>query len=113
VLAARTGVVLVRRGWKYNAIGAEKLLEQDTHPPVVYVRSFKDDSQIILASGIRRWLSIVFAWATAISAEQELAMIMNRVGPVVAIGKPGEPLPELGAAQLYVSDDVWQRKLPK
>jgi hypothetical protein len=111
VVAARAGVVLIRRGWKYDAIGAEKLLEQDTRPPVVYIRSFKDDRQIILASGIRRWLSIVFAWATAISAEQELAMIMNRVGPVVAIGKPGEPLPELGAARLYVSDDVWQEKI--
>lgn len=111
VVAARAGVVLIRRGWKYDAIGAEKLLEQDTRPPVVYIRSFKDDHQIILASGIRRWLSMVFAWATAISAEQELAMIMNRVGPVVAIGKPGEPLPELGAARLYVSDDVWQEKI--
>ena len=111
VLSARAGVVLIRRGWKYDAIAAEKLLEQDTRPPVVYVRSFKDDSQIILASGIRRWLSMVFAWTAAISAEQELAIIMNRVGPVVAIGKPGEPLPELGAARLYVSDDVWQVKI--
>lgn len=38
-------------------------------------------------------------------------MIMNRVGPVVAIGKPGEPVPELGAARLYVGDDVWQDKI--
>jgi hypothetical protein len=111
VVAARAGVVLIRRGWKYDAIGAEKLLEQDTRPPVVYIRSFKDDRQIILASGIRRWLSTVFAWTTAISAEQELAIIMNRVGPVVAIGKPGEPLPELGAARLYVGDDIWQKKI--
>lgn len=38
---ARAGVVLIRRGWKHDAIGAEKLLEQDTRRPVVYVRSSK------------------------------------------------------------------------
>ena len=37
--------------------------------------------------------------------EQELAVLMGRLGPVVAIGKPGERLPELGAARLYVADD--------
>lgn len=38
-------------------------------------------------------------------------MIMNRVGPVMAIGKPGESLPELGAARLYVGDDAWQARI--
>jgi TM2 domain-containing membrane protein YozV len=33
---------------------------------------------------------------------------MERIGPVVAIGKPGERLPELGAARLYVGNDEWQ-----
>ena len=36
---------------------------------------------------------------------------MTRVGPVVAIGKPGEPLPELGAARLYVGDADWKAKV--
>ena len=43
--------------------------------------------------------------------EQELADILEHVGPVVAVGKPGEPLPELGAARLYVSHDEWQGKV--
>jgi len=33
------------------------------------------------------------------------------VGPVIAIGKPGEPLPELGAARLYVGDADWKAKV--
>ena len=40
-----------------------------------------------------------------------MAEILAHVGPVVAIGKPGEPLPELGAARLYVADDQWQAKV--
>jgi TM2 domain-containing membrane protein YozV len=111
VFAGRAGVVLLRRGWKYDAIPAEKLLEQDQRPPVVYIRSFKDDNKIIVTSSRARSLFSVLQWAAAISAEQELAMIMNRVGPVVAIGKPGESLPELGAARLYVGDDEWQAKI--
>ena len=47
-------------------------------------------------------------YMAAVSPEQELARILGRVGPVVAIGRPGEPLPELGAARLYASDDEWR-----
>jgi TM2 domain-containing membrane protein YozV len=46
-----------------------------------------------------------------VTPEQEMADLLDAVGPVVAIGKPGEPLPELGAARLYVSDDQWQAKV--
>ena len=46
---------------------------------------------------------------TLTSPEQELAFILQRVGPVVAIGKPGERLPELGAARVYVSHESWQQ----
>jgi TM2 domain-containing membrane protein YozV len=108
VCLARSGIVQLRRGWKYDAVPAEKLLEEDPRPPVVYIRSFKDDDKIILGSRLRRWYSTVFGYLTAITMEQELAIIMNRVGPVVAIGKPGELLPELGAARLYASDDEWR-----
>lgn len=111
VFAGRAGVALLRRGWKYDAIPAEKLFEQDKRPPIVYIRSFKDDNKIIVTSSRARSLFSVFQWAAAISVEQELAMIMNRVGPVVAIGKPRESLPELGAARLYVGDDEWRAKI--
>jgi fatty-acyl-CoA synthase len=37
--------------------------------------------------------------------------ILAQIGPVVAIGKPSEPVPQLGAACLYVSNDEWQRKV--
>src|SRR5436305_1611609 len=31
-----------------------------------------------------------------------------KVGPVIAIGRPGEELAEPGAARMYVGDDDWQ-----
>lgn len=36
---------------------------------------------------------------------------MKEVGPFVAIGRPGEPLPELGAARVYVGDTEWQDRV--
>ncbi len=107
VFLARTGVVLFRRGWKYDAIPADEMLQQDPRRPVVYVRSFKEDPKIILDTGRASWRSHLM-YTVAISAEQELAFIMERVGPVVAIGKPGEPVPELGASRLYARDDEWR-----
>ena len=45
----------------------------------------------------------------ALTEEEQLAQVVNQaLGPFVAVGKPGEPLPELGAARLYVTDDEWQ-----
>ena len=108
---ARSGVLLLRRGWKYDATPAEKLLERDRRPPVVYIRSFKDDDKIMLGSSRVRRLLTPLAFTAAITPEQELAIIMNRAGPVVAIGRPGEALPELGAARLYVGDDQWRNKI--
>ena len=32
----------------------------------------------------------------------------RKIGPVIAIGRPGERLPSLGAARFYVSHDRWQ-----
>ena len=45
------------------------------------------------------------------SAEQELTRTLKRVGPTVAIGRPGEHLPGLGAARFYCSDDRWKQKV--
>ena len=112
VVSARKGINLLRTGWKYEVVSAENALKRDGRPPVVYIRSFKDDSVVIAdTSRAGKWYANVLTWTAAVSIEQELAFIMNRVGPVVAIGKPGEPLPELGAARLYVGDDEWQNKI--
>lgn len=33
---------------------------------------------------------------------------LNRIGPVLEIGRPGEKLGTTGSARLYVADDDWQ-----
>ena len=110
VIVARLGIVSLRTGWKYEARSAADVRRTDPRPPVLYLRSFRDDAQIILTTSDSLFQRALAGanYTAAISPEQELAMIMGRVGPVIAIGKPGEPLPELGAAREYVADDQWQ-----
>ena len=47
-------------------------------------------------------------WYGISDPEQELAALLQSVGPVIGIGQPGETLPDLGAARMYVSDDAWR-----
>ena len=80
VYLLRKGIGLLRTGWKHDAVSAHKVLEEDTRPPVVYIRSFKDDDKLIHASGRSRWASYLSGMYAAITLEQELSIIMNRVG---------------------------------
>lgn len=80
---------------KSHALDAQKLMVKDVRPPVLYLRSFKDDSKtarIVLSS----------------TEEEQLAMVMGEIGTFIALGRPDEEMPELGAARMYVDDDAWQ-----
>ena len=113
LIAAHVGFQLLRSGWKYDVVSAEQLLANDPRLPVIYLRSFEADSEIVLRrDGLwNKARNILIGYAVTFSPEQELAEIVTRVGPVIAIGKPGEPLPELGAARLYVGDADWKAKV--
>ncbi len=113
LVSAHVGFRLLRSGWRYDAVSAEQLLANDPRRPVIYLRSFEADSEFFpRPDGFwKRAATILFDYAVTFSPEQELAEIVTRVGPVIAIGKPGEPLPELGAARLYVGDADWKAKV--
>lgn len=98
VVIARLGMVLLRSGWKHETLTAAEVRAADPRAAVVYLRSFVADDQPLMT----------FAYTTVVSAEQEIAFAMDRIGPFIAIGKPGERLPELGAARLHVADHEWR-----
>jgi hypothetical protein len=58
--------------------------------------------------GILEELTLSWRALTRKTIEQRLAAVLRRVGCFVAIGRPGEELPELGAARMYVRDEDWQ-----
>lgn len=100
-----------RRAQQYEAINADEAMARDPRSPVLYLRSFKDDGAAVLEPGAQKIMQRVMSVIEPPSPEQEIADILGHLGPVVAIGKPGEPLPRLGAARLYVAHDRWQAKV--
>ena len=110
MLLLHAGIQRFRSGWRHEARTAEEVLAADPRKPVLYLRSFTVDDQLLLSTpGRWAWLARLFTYTATVGPEQELAFIMEQVGPVVAIGKPGERLPELGAARRYVGDDEWRQ----
>lgn len=64
--------------------------------PVLYLRSFLDDKV-----AAKREVNLL-------TEEEELNKAFELIGPMIAIGRPGETLPEVGAARAYFTDDQWQ-----
>jgi len=64
-------------------------------PPVLYLRSFDDDRRGAQLRG-------------GLTEEEHLGHVLGQIGPFVAVGRPGEPLPEAGASRFYLADADWQ-----
>ena len=75
------------------------------HASVLYLRSFTADEDL---SRRPRMLGHLL-WS--LTEEEQLVEALREVGPVVAIGRPGERLPRLGATRIYVDDEDWQRRI--
>lgn len=100
--------MLGQRAQRMRARGAlQELLASGEKRPILYLRSFDIDQHAANSA----LLEVAAMAAPVATPEQELAKRFAPVGPMIAIGKPGERLPELGAARFYVTDDEWQQKI--
>ena len=68
-----------------------ELIRRAGRAPILYLRSFEVDSR----GGMR----------SIEPYERLLRAVFEPIGPLIAIGRPGERLQSLGAARLYVGDD--------
>jgi hypothetical protein len=82
-------------------------LRKDPRRPILFLRPFSKDMTV--------WQTL--AWAVArmqeepmvsLTSEQSLARAVSSLGPLIAIGEPGETLPPEGAARFYVDADHWK-----
>jgi hypothetical protein len=93
---------LWRVGRRLNLRHRNEIILRDK-PPVLLLRSFTDDvagipSSMLIPRLVRRRKRL----------EEMIGQQLTTAGPFVAIGKPGERLPQLGASRLYVGDSEWQ-----
>ncbi|MCX6847770.1 MAG: DUF4339 domain-containing protein [Verrucomicrobia bacterium] len=92
---------LVYKGKKLAARSAYDMIRRDSRKPVLFLRSFADDGERIQAAG---YADV----KTAKTEESVMVKKLKALGPVVAIGRPGEELAEIGAARMYVPHANWQ-----
>jgi len=100
-------VALIRRRF-YQARqrrAEDSLKKKSDRKPIFYLRSFGLDDTLGQPSILELFFNV------APNMEQVMVHQAARCGPVIAIGRPGEQLPALGAARFYVSDDRWQEKV--
>ncbi|QQS47655.1 MAG: hypothetical protein IPM66_03080 [Acidobacteriota bacterium] len=111
-----TGGWLIHRGLKSSGISAAEAMRRDPRPPVIYLRSFdqemKQNTLKEIFKDAFQGKSLPGGYSAWGPREQyDFAKTMKKFGPYIAIGRPGEKLPELGAARAYVSDENWQSEI--
>jgi hypothetical protein len=89
---AYVGWKFVRLGRRLRSPSVKALLARDRRAPVIYLRSFEFDKRIV---GKKR-------------VEERNTMMLNHLGPVITVAKPGEKLPQLGAARIAFDNGSWQ-----
>ncbi len=92
------GMRMRERGRRLRARDARTILKRCKKQPVLLLRSFGDENMVdprpMAFLGLRY--------------EERLVHALEPIGPVIAIGRPGDTVGYGGAARLYVSDDHWQ-----
>ncbi len=73
-------------------------------PPVLLLRAFSDDQARV---GDKTYL--VPALSRPVTLEEIVAEQFAAFGPVLAVGKPGQFLPPVGAGRLWLKDERWQK----
>jgi hypothetical protein len=101
------GVLLLARalwrvGRRLNRRRRNEIILRDK-PPVLLLRSFTDD-----VAGIPPNALIPRLFRRRKRLEETIGEQLTGAGPFVAIGRPGERLPQLGASRFYLDDSEWQ-----
>ena len=79
-------------------------LSENQPLPVLYLRTFRSDA-FLFGDRVNAVMSLLFGWHD--TPERDLARATRRVGPLIAIGRPGELLPPTGALRMYADDEHW------
>jgi hypothetical protein len=99
-------------GHRLSAVhGAAGVLEVDPRPHILLLRSFADDHTAVFNSDPILRYEWVFGGKRIRSFEEALAAKLAAYGPVIAVGRPGEKVPPLGAARLWITEDRWQGRV--
>lgn len=104
IVVAGYPVILLRARQRLQPT-IDRLLAQDRRKPVLLLRSFRDD---LLTVRQRIRTAVGDLAPRPRRFEQGLAGSLGAFGPLIAIGRPGEEFPQIGAARSYLAENEWQ-----
>ncbi|MEU9112339.1 hypothetical protein AB0D04_11205 [Streptomyces sp. NPDC048483] len=97
------------RRHRARIIPSPRMLQPGSY--VLYLRSFEDDQartalhQHALPGAVGGILGFALSGR---SAEEHIADALRPVGPLIAVGAPGERLPHVGAVRMYLPKEQWR-----
>ncbi len=97
------GVRLISIGRRMRAPPAQDVLGADPRGPVLFLRSFEDDDLIDPTP-----LMVPMGDMFQRRYEETLCKPLSTIGPVISVGRPGNELPMLGGARLFVPHHAWK-----
>ena len=97
------------RGRRQLALRLQEIRKLDTRAPVLLLRSFDDDDLPLERRYRMGWF--FHAPKEAFTLEDYVVNRIWHIGPVIAVGKPREPLSPLGAAREYLPTDQWRNRI--
>jgi hypothetical protein len=95
--AGVTGTWFFYRSRRHAKLRASQLRKRDTRPPVLILREFEDDA-----------LATARLNSGGQSFEHFFTAELDRIGPTISVGRPGERLAPLGAARDYLTSPDWK-----
>lgn len=111
-VVAAIGGSLFRFARALGRAGTKRVLELDSRPSALYLRSFDDDSlPLPTIASARRPLFELFSLRGSDPFEESVVWELNSYGPVVAVGRPGRSLASLGAAREHLSNETWREQV--
>lgn len=101
--------VTYRFGRRLSLRGAQEIIDRDSRPEILLLRSFIDERLRLRAHRTgRQALAERLTLRRFAGFEELLAWSLWRFGPAMTLGQPGTRLPLIGAARVFVPDRDWR-----
>ncbi len=95
--------LLIFWGQRHKILNFNEVAGRNRQAPILFLRSFTDDFH---------W-NYFYTLDPSLHDEACLSKVLNDYGLFIAIGKPGERLPNVGAYRKYVNDEDWEEVVKK
>jgi hypothetical protein len=109
LLVLSFSLALTFKAKQYRARSETADRVQDSRQPVVLLRPFQSDATTF--SRLQQQEGEYFDQHSLTTLEEDLAEVVRPIGPLVALGRPHEAIPPVGAARIYESNQSWQDRV--